>query len=213
MGGLIFKTKFVKINISRHRGVSVEKLWRRSMRRKVELVILGIALIFQLVGCDKDNTSKLSLEHIETELETEKDQVNSSIFVYVCGAVLDEGVYELPAGSRVYEAIQKAGGFTEDAAVTQINQAEVLEDETQLYVPTMAGSVITNEETKDDGKVNLNSATKEELMTLPGVGDAKADLIIQYREEHGRFQNIEDVMNISGIKEGLFAKIKDNITV
>ena len=211
MGGLIFKTKFVKINISRHRGVSAEKLWRRSMRRKVELVILGIALIFQLVGCDKDNTSKLSLEHIETELETEKDQVNSSIFVYVCGAVLDEGVYELPAGSRVYEAIQKAGGFTEDAAVTQINQAEVLEDETQLYVPTM--EEITNEETKDDGKVNLNSATKEELMTLPGVGDAKADLIIQYREEHGRFQNIEDVMNISGIKEGLFAKIKDNITV
>ena len=163
------------------------------------------------MGCDKDNTSKLSLEHIETELETEKDQVNSSIFVYVCGAVLDEGVYELPAGSRVYEAIQKAGGFTEDAAVTHINQAEVLEDETQLYVPTM--EEITNEETKDDGKVNLNSATKEELMTLPGVGDAKADLIIQYREEHGRFQNIEDVMNISGIKEGLFAKIKDNITV
>ena len=72
---------------------------------------------------------------------------------------------------------------------------------------------ITNEETKGDGKVNLNLASKEELMTLPGVGEAKADLIIQYREEHGRFQNIEDVMNISGIKEGLFAKIKDNITV
>lgn len=181
------------------------------MRRKVRNLVFII--LFQLLtwACAQEEGS-VSLEPIETELaEKEEDRTGNSIFVYVCGAVLDEGVYELPAGSRVYEAIQKAGGFTEDAAVTQINQAEVLEDETQLYVPTM--EEITNEETKGDGKVNLNLASKEELMTLPGVGEAKADLIIQYREEHGRFQNIEDVMNISGIKEGLFAKIKDNITV
>ena len=164
------------------------------MHRKVRKIVFVILFLLPIWACAQ-----------------EEGRTENSIFVYVCGAVMNEGVYELPAGSRVYEAIQKAGGFAEDAAVTHINQAEVLEDETQLYVPTM--EEITNEETKGDGKVNLNLASKEELMTLPGVGEAKADLIIQYREEHGRFQNIEDVMNISGIKEGLFAKIKDNITV
>ena len=181
------------------------------MHRKVRKIVLVILFLLPIWACVQEE-GRVSLKPIETDLaEKEEDRTENSIFVYVCGAVMDEGVYELPAGSRVYEAIQKAGGFTEDAAVTQINQAEVLEDETQLYVPTM--EEITNEETKGDGKVNLNLASKEELMTLPGVGEAKADLIIQYREEHGRFQNIEDVMNISGIKEGLFAKIKDNITV
>lgn len=104
-----------------------------------------------------------------------------------------------------------AGGFSEEAAVSRINQAEVLKDETRLYIPTM--NEIVEEQSKEDGKVNLNTATKEELMTLPGVGQSKAALIIQYREEHGKFQTIEDIMNISGIKEGLFGKIKDYIKV
>lgn len=184
------------------------------MHRKVKKVVLVILIlfVFHMSACTQKGEEQLSLESVETDLaEKEESQTENSIFVHVCGAVLYEGVYELPVGSRVYEAIQKAGGFSTDAAVTHLNQAEVLEDETHLYVPTM--EEIANEKTKDDGKIDLNTATREELMTLPGVGESKADLIIQYREEHGKFQNIEDVMNISGIKEGLFAKIKDNITV
>ena len=124
---------------------------------------------------------------------------------------MQEGVYELSSESRVYEAIQKAGGFAEDAAITAINQAKVLEDEERIYVPTIEEATL--EQIQNDGKVNLNTATKEELMTLPGVGESKAKLIIQYREEQGTFQTIEDVMNISGIKEGLFDKIKEYIKV
>lgn len=182
------------------------------MRRKRNRITVAILFLLVLVGCTQNKEQQLALEDVETEsVEEEKNETEESIFVFVCGAVKYEGVYELPVGSRVYEAIQKAGGFSEEAAVTQINQAEVLEDETQLYVPTI--SEIAEEQSQDDGKVNLNTATKEELMTLPGVGESKAALIIQYREENGKFQTIEDIMNISGIKEGLFGKIKDYIKV
>lgn len=182
------------------------------MHRKIRYIILGLLIITGVLGCANEAPESISLEQLNEaqseDVETEKED---SIFVYVCGAVLYEGVYELPKGSRAYEAIEAAGGFTEDAAITQINQAEVLEDETQLYIPTI--DEIAESTSQSDGKVNLNTATKEELMTLPGVGEAKANLIMQYRETNGRFQQIEDVMNISGIKEGLFAKIKDYIKV
>ena len=131
--------------------------------------------------------------------------------MYVCGAVLNEGVYELPAGSRIFTAIEKAGGFLATAATTEINQAEILEDAMKLYVPTIAE--VEDMQSKRSGKVNLNRASKEELMTLPGIGEAKAELIIHYREQVGTFKRIEDIMEIDGIKEGLFEKIKDLIQV
>ena len=87
-----------------------------------------------------------------------------------------------------------------------MNQAQVLKDEAKLYIPT-------EQETEDSGKINLNMATKEELMTIPGVGEAKANQIISYREKNGSFSCIEDIMSISGIKEGLFEKIREYITV
>lgn len=182
------------------------------MHRK-RITFFLIAFAFTVFGgCNKSQGELLSLSEPDTEQGSETEvEAKNTIFVDVCGAVLYEGVYELPEGSRVYEAIAVAGGFTEDAAVTEINQAEVLQDETQLYVPTLDEAAKAQQ--KGDGKVNLNTATKEELMTLPGVGESKAGLIIQYREENGKFRSIEDVMNISGIKEGLFSKIKEYIKV
>ena len=182
------------------------------MRRKIKIIWIIAFLMLGISACNKDEAEQLSVETLETDETTEENiDTSDSIFVYVCGAVMWEGVYELPNGSRVYEAIQRAGGFTEDAAVTAVNQAEVLVDEAQLYIPTE--NEVAVQQVQNDGKVNLNSATKEQLMTLPGVVESKASLIIQYREEHGRFQKIEDVMNISGIKEGLFNKIKEYIKV
>ncbi len=179
------------------------------MHRKSIIMIL--LFLFLLTGCSR-STEQIALESVEEEQTVEEEsEVQDSIFVFVCGAVKNAGVYELPAQSRVFEAVQMAGGFSEDAAVSHINQAEVLEDETRLYIPTL--NEITEEQSGDDGKVNINTAAKEELMTLPGVGAAKAALIIRYREEHGSFQKVEDIMNISGIKEGLFGKIKDYIKV
>ncbi len=170
-----------------------------------------LLFLFLFTGCSQA-AEQMTLESVEEEQTVEEEsEAQDSIFVFVCGAVRNAGVYELPVGSRVFEAIEMAGGFSEDAAVSQINQAEVLEDETRLYIPTI--SEMTEQQSEDDGKVNINTAAEEELMTLPGVGEAKAALIIQYREEHGSFQTIEDIMNISGIKEGLFGKIKDYIKV
>ena len=156
-------------------------------------------------------------DEIKNIFVKEETKEKKSIYVYVCGAVMQAGVYELQQDSRVYEAIQKAGGFAENADISEINQAALLQDEEQIYVPA-AGEVdhsLKEEGEAGDagGKVNLNTATKEELMTLAGIGESKADSIIKYREEHGKFQSIEDIKQIEGIKDGVFQKIKDLITV
>ncbi|MBQ8804830.1 MAG: helix-hairpin-helix domain-containing protein [Tyzzerella sp.] len=181
------------------------------MRRKIKIIFVVAFIMFCLAACKEEGTELTLLEDAVAEEEEAEAANPESIFVYVCGAVNCEGVYELPAGSRGYEAIDKAGGFRSDAATSQINQAEILQDEATLYVPTVYE--IAESQAEDDGKVNLNTAAKEELMTLPGVGEAKALSIISYREEQGGFKTIEDIMQISGIKEGLFNKIKDYIKI
>ena len=129
----------------------------------------------------------------------------------------------LPAGSRIYQAIEMAGGVTEEAQASWLNLAEVLTDGARIYVPGkdevsqegtewMEGSGSAAQGTAD-GRVNLNRASKEELMTLPGIGEAKAEAILQYRTEHGGFGSIDEIKQISGIKDGVFEKIKDKITV
>lgn len=169
-------------------------------------------ILLSTQACGQRDVTQLSLP-TEEEVEATQEEIpkNKSIFVYVCGAVVNEGVYELPIGARVYEAIQNAGGFSEDAATAFVNQAEVLDDEDKLYIPTVGE--MAEIQAQEDGKVDLNTASKEELMTLPGIGEAKANAVIQYRDQHGKFQTIEDVMNISGIKENLFQKIKEYIKV
>ena len=145
------------------------------------------------------------------------DEENSTahIVVYVTGAVNNPGVYELRSGDRIYQAIDMAGGMTEDAAEGAINLAELIEDGQQITVYTedeMVSASIAEEESSS-GLVNINSATSEELCTLPGIGEAKASSIISYREENGKFGSIEDIKNISGIKDGVYSKIKDYICV
>lgn len=180
--------------------------------RRYGFVFVFLAMLISFTGCRAKKNETLALESIDSQEETKGSQeTNGDIYVYVCGAVEQEGVYRLPAGSRIYEAVEMAGGFREDAATSEVNQAEVLVDEARVYVPTFAE--VVSGETENDGKINLNKATKEELMTLPGVGASRAESIIQYRNENGGFKSIEEIMLISGIKEGLFEKIKDLIKV
>lgn len=146
----------------------------------------------------------------------------SKVFVHVCGAVKAPGVYELSGEARVYEAIALAGGMKDEAAAEALNQAERITDGERIYIPTKeelekgivdgAKPNVTGTDVKDEGKININTADKEELKTLPGIGDAKADSIISYREANGPFGAIEDLMNVEGIKEGVFHKIEDKIT-
>lgn len=185
----------------------------RMRRYQLLCIILGLFAIF--TGCKNKRNDAISLttpdEMMQTGIDEDEKESSEEIYVYVCGAVVQEGVYRLPKGSRIFEAVELAGGFREDAATTGVNQAQVLEDEMTVYVPTIAEAVA--EETISDGKVDLNRASKEELMTLSGVGESRAESIIKYREQNGGFQTIEDIMKVSGIKEGLFEKIKDFIKV
>lgn len=141
------------------------------------------------------------------------------IYVHVCGAVAKEDVYVLPEGSRGIDAVQAAGGFTADAATAYCNLAKVLADGMRLYIPTKeevdAGLVpgVSGQETQLTGMVNINTAEKEELMTLPGIGESKADSIVKYRSKVGRFQTIEELKNVSGIGEAVFESLCDKITV
>lgn len=141
--------------------------------------------------------------------------------VHVCGAVQNPGVYTLEEGSRIYQAVEAAGGFAQDAGADYLNQADRISDGMKIYVPDLnelqdmawqeiSGSAFENTET---GLVNINTADEALLCTLSGVGSSRAKSIIAYREQHGAFQKIEDIMNVEGIKEGLFQKIRDNITV
>ena len=135
--------------------------------------------------------------------------------VYVCGAVKAPGVYELPADSRVYEAVGLAGGMLPDAAPAAVNQAELLTDGQMIVIPTKEEQLATDEaeEEREEGLVNINAADLEELKTLPGIGDSKARSIVAYREKNGAFQTIDDIKNVEGIGDGVFAKLENCIKV
>ena len=191
------------------------------------LPILAAALVS--AGCsDKDGESLEELS-VSAESETEEEgavpqeeqEPAETVYVYVCGAVNAPGVYELKKDARVFEAITLAGGMTAEAAPEAVSQARTVADGEQIYVPTvrevqMQGSGVEDIVTGNadvSGKININTAGKEELMTLTGIGEAKAQSILDYREEHGKFGSIEDLMLIEGIKEGVFNKIKEDITI
>lgn len=147
-------------------------------------------------------------ESVQTEAET--------IYVYVCGHVRKPDVYPMEAGTRLYEAIKAAGGASEDADLQQLNLADTLTDGQRIYVPAEGEAVSAAENTEDkasNGLVNINTATAEQLQTLPGIGQAKANAIVAYREANGSFSSIEDLRQVPGIKEGVFGQIQALICV
>ena len=135
------------------------------------------------------------------------------IYVYVCGAVINPGVYELPEGSRVEAALLLAGGFDQDAAESFVNLAAVLQDGEKVYFPTEQEVRQETVFSEKDGRVNINLASVEELCSLPGIGESRAADIVAYREKQGGFKACEDIMKVSGIKESVFQKIQDKIKV
>ena len=190
-------------------------------RRKyqIRLWVAVLILLAGFTGCRKKTAVYDSAaEEITTEAaetETTGEEKAASIWVYVCGEVRDPGVYELPEGSRITDAVEAAGGMTGDAAETYLNLAETLSDGQKIEVPSVEMAEALEEAAAQDtsGLVNLNRATEAELMTLSGIGESKAKEIIRYRESRGGFQKPEDLMNIPGIKEGVYNKIRDQITV
>lgn len=142
------------------------------------------------------------------------EQTTATIYVYICGFVEQPGVYSVIDGSRIFEVINMAGGLTKEAVAGSINQAETVCDGDMIYIPYEGESVKFKSGNKEDsGLVNINSASTEQLMTLPGIGESRAKAIVDYREQNGGYNTIEDIMNVSGIKESAFNKIKDYICV
>ena len=185
------------------------------------------------------HTSDVDIDN-GSEAVSDKEMQQAMIYVDVCGAVANPGVFQLAAGSRVFQAIEAAGGYLPEAALTCVNRAGVLTDGQQLYILTqeemewqgldpaemagasdgqMNGSAGTGQNTgmtaqvQQDNRININTADEAQLTTLTGIGATRAQAIIAYREENGPFAAIEDIMNVQGIKEGTFAKIKDEIVV
>lgn len=206
----------------------------------------------------QDSSAVFAEADPDGELQTETDVSENPgvIYVHVCGAVLQPGVYELRAGSRVYEAVQAAGGFAEGADQNYVNQAQELGDGIKLVIPTVeeaeavrqtehsaetvqenavnagtgdttgaaaqigivgdtsfAGTKDTGQAKDSDGRININTASEAQLCDIPGIGATRAAAIAAYRESNGRFQKPEDIMKVNGIKEGVYEKIKDSISV
>ncbi|KYD02045.1 helix-hairpin-helix domain-containing protein [Bacillus atrophaeus] len=153
--------------------------------------------------------------------ESKGDADGEKIIIDIKGAVKHPGVYELKTGDRVSQAIEKAGGINSEADEKQVNLAELLQDGTAVYIPSegeestqsaSANASVQNGAGKE-ALVNINTASLEELQAISGVGPSKAEAIIAYREENGKFQAVEDITNVSGIGEKSFEKIKSAITV
>ena len=170
------------------------------------------------------STEMLATNATEADVTEQSDEVA----VYVCGAVRQPGVYYVTSSAIKETAVQMAGGFTDDADVTYVNLAQTIVAGEQIYILEETSGISLSERETDetsvqdasagtnvetDGKININTAGKDTLMTLPGIGESKADAIIAYREAQGKFQNTEELMNIRGIKEGIYNKIKDLIIV
>ena len=183
-----------------------------------------------LAGCKDSDMEFFSAEEPDLQVteaaeqgktveQTQITEIPETVFVDVCGAVTNPGVYELEADSRVFQAIEAAGGFLESAACEYVNRAESLKDGQQVYIPTREEAeqqklpVGMQNGQQEEIKVNLNTASKEELMTLTGIGESKAEAIIVYREDSGGFHVKEDILKVQGIKEGTYEKIKDDIVV
>ena len=206
--------------------------WKKKAYYTVVMILTALCLIS---GCGQESGEELkeiSLEETQEEkeessaeekkVEDKEPKKETKIFVYLCGAVGKPGVYEVGSDDRLMKSLH--GGRTDSRGCTGCSESGKgccgrradLHSHQRGDADTgssTAGASPAEGTKPQDGKVNLNTATKEELMTLSGVGESRADSIIAYREENGRFQNTEELMQISGIKEGLYNKIKDNITV
>lgn len=195
------------------------------MRKNVKRMVwsLWAVVVLLCAGCKSQPVFYDSEETLEEPLRAEKSEEDeeaeekapAKICVYVCGEVRNPGVYELEAEARTAAAVEAAGGMTEEAAESWLNLAEHLADGQKIEVPSREQEEKLKEEAlaAESSLVNLNQASAEELTTLRGIGESKAEDILKYRETHGGFQTIEELMQIPGIKERVFEKIKDQITV
>lgn len=196
------------------------------------IVILAFIWLFSIYGNDSSKNEIKKSQESNNEVEFKlgiKEKENKTIMVDISGEIITPGVVKLQEGSRIIDAITAAGGKTEDADLSKVNLAYILDDGVQLYIPryneklekeivqTEPGVGIIQEgintTSKKDSKVNINTANKEKLATLPGIGEGTAEKIIEYRSKTGKFKAIDEIKKIPGIGESKFKSLKDKITI
>ena len=210
----------------------------KKINKKVIIVIIAATIILiliheKLIKNEDFIETNTDFNIMQTEENVIEDENSGKIIIYITGEIQKEGVYELEENSRVLDAIEIAGGLKENANIEDINLAQILEDESKIYIPNKNNENIKNdnqnnidnisknttETIKKEGtiikseKININTASQTELETLPGIGPSTALKIVNYRKEKGKFKNIEDIKNVSGIGESKFSKIKDLIKI
>ncbi len=183
------------------------------------IVACGLLWLFWEKEGQRQDMAKESLFLSQEEPDstgTSSEEIGEKIYIHIVGAVRKPGVYTFEKEPRVIEVVKAAGGFTKQAVRSGVNQAELVGDGVQIVIESKKDQKVKKAEKGQQEtatKIDLNVATKDELMTLPGIGESKALAILSYRDTKGRFQTIEDIMNITGIKNGVFDKIKDYIRV
>lgn len=219
------------------------KKYKKQIFGIIFIIFTIVSIAWSFTDTSGEKPKEIVIEKVKTKENKVEESKQSKTIVDVKGAVNAPGVYELTEENNVIDAINAAGGLREDSDTSNINLSKKLKDEMVIIVytagevqnmkenskivcPKVNDVCVTKEDEKailedekntlEDSKkgiININTATKEELMTLPGVGESKANLIIEYREKNGNFITIEDIKNVTGIGDSLFEKIKDSITV
>lgn len=211
-----------------------------SSKQKIAIIIAGVFVVGIFIFYMTTKTSNYDYSEIDKTIEEtqEEGQVKAKeIIVYITGAVKNQGVVKLEEGARINNAIEEAGGLTDDADLSEVNLAYALQDGQKIYIPSKnsdqeATEQITQESDKqttqpkntkviiindepikniEDVKININTGTKNFIMSLPGIGEELANRIIQYRKENGKFKTIEDIKKVPGIGDAKYESIKDRI--
>lgn len=195
------------------------------------IIIIGIIIIgsiYWILNIPK-NQENVTTDTSMLEIQEEnKEEDKDIIVVHVTGAIKKPGIVRLEEGSRIEDAIQAAGGLTEDSDISDVNLAYILDDGIKLRIPTIddknkdnyisensGENIILEDNLQDESNslININKATQTELETLPGIGPSLSNKIVEYREKNGKFSKIEDIKNVTGIGDSKYANIKDLITV
>lgn len=205
-------------------------------------LLLFVCMSFTIIYASFNSDVKtVEPEVIALSDDEEKDEIITeaveTIFIDIKGEVENPGVYEMQLGDRVIDAVQMAGGFTDEATTDNVNLSKKLKDESVIIIPSylkdyenvtikndyeidINDDIVQSEKNESDEKIesssnliNINTASVVELMSLDGIGESKAKAIIEYRDINGDFENILDIKNVSGIGESIYEKIKDYITV
>lgn len=194
-----------------------------SKEQKIIIGLIGIIIISIIIYymTQKIGNDEIIIEN--TESIEEEEVIEEKIAIHMTGCVKNPGIIELEDGARMDDAIQLAGGLTEDADLTNVNLAYKVEDGQKIYIPSIHDieekEIIQENqeeifgEENETGKVNINTAKQTELETLPGIGPTIALRIIEYREENGKFTNIEELKEVEGIGEAKWEQIKDFIEI